>query len=126
MHLVPADQAHRHIIDGGQVCEAIAGAGDPAAVHAWAQRFALLSDPRRLTLLLAIRAVPGICVTDLAIAAGMNDTAVSQALRLLRAAKVVDARREGRIMRYQLTDPAIAGLLGQIPAPQPAHAPAAP
>lgn len=104
MHLVPAEHAHRRIIDEHRVCEAITGIGDTTHVHAWAERFALLADPGRLTLLLAIHAVPDICVSDLAVAAGMNDTAVSQALRLLRTAGLVAAHKDGRIMRYRLRD----------------------
>ncbi len=65
MPLVPADRADRHTIDGHRVCEAIEGIGETAAVQAWAQRFALLADPRRLSLLLALRAAPDLCVSDL-------------------------------------------------------------
>jgi DNA-binding transcriptional ArsR family regulator len=126
MHLVPAEHAHRRVIDGEQVCAAIAAGGELDAIHRWADTFGLLADPGRLRLLLAIHAVPGICVTDLAIAAGMSDTAVSQALRLLRAAGVVAARKDGRIMRYQLTDPVLASLLPQITASAQARASTAP
>lgn len=103
MHLVPADRAHRHTIDEHQVCAAIEGVGDPTVAEAWARRFSMLADPGRLMLLLAIGAAPDISVTDLAIAVGMNDTAVSQALRLLRAADLVSARKDGRVVRYRLT-----------------------
>ena len=111
MHLVPAEHAHRRTIDEHLVCEAIEGIGDQAAIRVWAERFSLLADPGRLTLLRAIRAVPDISVSDLAIAAGMNDTAVSQALRLLRVAGAVAARKDGRIMRYRMVDDRIAALL---------------
>jgi DNA-binding transcriptional ArsR family regulator len=104
MHLVPADRAHRHTIDEHQVCAAIEGIGDLDAVQAVAAELALLADPTRLTLLLAIDAAPDISVTDLAIAVGMNDTTVSQALRLLRAAGMVAGRKDGRVVRYRLTD----------------------
>jgi len=117
MHLVPAEHAHRRVIDEHGVCDAIAGVGDPAAVRDWADRFGLLSDPGRLTLLLAIRAVPDLSVSDLAVAAGMNDTAVSQALRLLRVAGVVAARKDGRVMRYRLIDDTVADLLEKLPRP---------
>jgi DNA-binding transcriptional ArsR family regulator len=111
MHLVPAEHAHRRTIDEHLVCEAIEGIGEPAAVRGWAARFALLSDPGRLTLLRAIRRVPDISVSDLAIAAGMNDTAVSQALRLLRVAGAVAANKDGRVVRYRLVDQTVAALL---------------
>jgi DNA-binding transcriptional ArsR family regulator len=111
MHLVPPDRAHRHTIDEHQVCDAIAGIGDVAEVHRQAERFALLSDPTRLMLLLAIAAAPDITVTDLAIAVGMNDTTVSQALRLLRAAGAVVGRKDGRVVRYRIADSRLAPLL---------------
>jgi DNA-binding transcriptional ArsR family regulator len=41
----------------------------------------------------------------------MNDPAVSQALRLLRAAGVVEGEKEGRVVRYRVVDAATADLL---------------
>jgi DNA-binding transcriptional ArsR family regulator len=115
MHLVPADRADRHIIDDHRVCQAIAGLGADEQRQTWAQRFALLADPNRLAILLAIHHAPEICVTDLAVATGLNDTTVSQALRLLRGHQVVAARRDGRIIRYRLADEDIHLLLHQLP-----------
>lgn len=114
MHLVPEDRAHLRVIDDHKVCDAIAGVGDQAAVREWAERFSVLGDPGRLTLLLCIRAAEPICVSDLAVATGMNDTAVSQALRLLRVSGLVAADRDGRIIRYRLTDPVVRTLLDQV------------
>jgi ArsR family transcriptional regulator, lead/cadmium/zinc/bismuth-responsive transcriptional repressor len=104
MHLVPADRAGRRVIDDHRVCDAIAAIGDPRDVARWAGRFAVLADPGRLTLLLSIHAAGPISVTDLAVATGMSDTAVSQALRLLRAHDLVVAERTGRVVRYRLAD----------------------
>lgn len=111
MHLVPADRAGHAVIDAARVCQAIAALGEPGEVAACAERFALLGDPGRLSLLLCIRRAGPISVTDLALATGMHDTTVSQALRLLRAAGVVTAHRDGRIVRYVLADHAIEPLL---------------
>ena len=55
-----------------------------------------------------------LAVSDLAIATGMNDPAVSQALRLLRAAGVVAGEKEGRVVRYRVVDEAVRGLLKQV------------
>jgi ArsR family transcriptional regulator, lead/cadmium/zinc/bismuth-responsive transcriptional repressor len=111
MHLVPADRAGRHVIDGHRVCDAIAAVGDTEDVERWAGRFAVLSDPNRLALLLSIHAAAPISVTDLSVATGMNDAAVSQALRLLRAGGLVSGERTGRVIRYRLADPVIHRLL---------------
>ena len=111
MHLVPAERAGHAVIDGARVCDAIAALGEPGDVAARAQRFALLGDPGRLSLLMCIWRAGPISVTDLAVATGMHDTTVSQALRLLRAAGVVEAHRDGRISRYVLADSSIEPLL---------------
>jgi ArsR family transcriptional regulator, lead/cadmium/zinc/bismuth-responsive transcriptional repressor len=111
MHLLPADRAHRRIIDEEKVCEAIDSLADPGAVHAWAERFALLGDPTRLRLLLCINAAGPISVSDLAVAVDLNSDTVSQTLRLLRASHTVSTQRDGRIIRYQLADPTIHELL---------------
>ncbi|AXI78370.1 ArsR/SmtB family transcription factor [Peterkaempfera bronchialis] len=111
MHLVPAERAAHRTIDGHRVCEAIEAIGDPGEVRAWADRFALLADPGRLALLLALHRVGPVAVSDLAVATGMKDTAVSQALRLLRAAGVAAGEKDGRVVRYRLVDPQVAALL---------------
>jgi DNA-binding transcriptional ArsR family regulator len=118
MHLVPADRADHRIIDDHRACEAIAALGDPEVIASWARRFSLLADPGRLSLLVCIKAAGPISVTDLAVASGMNDTTVSQALRLLRAAGVVAAERDGRVIRYSLAEEEIGTLLARLfPAP---------
>ncbi|WP_340380239.1 metalloregulator ArsR/SmtB family transcription factor [Streptomyces sp. SS7] len=111
MHLVPAERADRIAIDGHRVCDAVAAIGEPDHVRAWAERFSLLSDPGRLALLMALRQTGPLAVSDLAIATGMNDPAVSQALRLLRAADVVAGEKDGRVVRYRIIDPITTDLL---------------
>jgi DNA-binding transcriptional ArsR family regulator len=114
MHLASEEQAQRRTIDEHKVCEAIEGLGDPANTHTWAQRFEVLSDPTRLRLLLCIRAAGPISVTDLAVAASLNDATVSQTLRFLRASHTVTAERDGRVIRYQIADTSIGELLDQV------------
>lgn len=70
----------------------------------WARCFELLADPTRLRLLSHMHLHPGSPVVDLAAAAGITQTAASQALRVLREQGWVEARREGRLMRYHLID----------------------
>lgn len=100
------------VIDPGKIDQARAVVNrDQDAVLLWAARFDLLSDPNRLRLLMAIHAAPEICVTDLARAAAMSETAVSQALRLLRSQRWVRTRREGRMVLYTLDDHTVHELL---------------
>lgn len=111
MHLLPAERAGYRVIDAERVCQAIASLGEPGSVQARAERFAVLADPTRLTLLTCIHAAGPISVSDLVAATGLNDTTVSQALRHLRAAQIVTAQRDGRVMRYQLADGQIGAIL---------------
>jgi DNA-binding transcriptional ArsR family regulator len=72
--------------------------------------FDLLSDPRRLALLVEL--LPGErIVGDLAAATGASESATSHALRLLRAHRVVAVRRAGRLAYYRLTDDHVRQLL---------------
>lgn len=77
----------------------------------WAPRFELLSDLTRLKLLSYMHIYPGSCVQDLARAAGITQTAASQALRVLRDEGWVSAERDGRQMRYTLKDTAAHQML---------------
>lgn len=103
----PVDGDHR-------VCDAVEALPDAATMHSWVTRFALLADPTRLTLLLCIHHAGEICVSDLALAAGLKDTTTSQALRLLRAQGLVTSRREGRVVRYRLDDETVHALLHEV------------
>ena len=122
MHLIPDERADHRIIDEDRVCDALAVLGEGDGVREWAEHFALLGDQSRLALMVCIYQVGPIAVSDLAVATGLNDPAVSQALRLLRNAGVVTSERQGRIVRYQLADQSLVPLLQQVrPAAPPHH-----
>ena len=76
-----------------------------------AQMFRLLGDPTRVRILYALSEAAEICVCDIAAVVDTNETKVSQALRLLRAAGVVRNRRDGRNIFYRLDDSHIRMLL---------------
>ncbi len=74
--------------------------------------FALLGDPNRLRLLLALLEGGEMCVCDLAAAAGMSESSASHAVRWLRAHRIVSApRRQGRMAFYRLEDAHVRMLL---------------
>jgi DNA-binding transcriptional ArsR family regulator len=104
----------RRLIDPQLVEAALEGLGDRSVIGEWAQRFSVVGDASRLTLLVCIHYAKEICVSDLAAAAGMTDTAVSQALRLLRAHGLVTAHRSGRVVRYRLADAAVHDLIHRV------------
>jgi DNA-binding transcriptional ArsR family regulator len=71
----------------------------------------VLSDPTRMRLLLALRAAGELCVCDLALLVGVSVSAVSHQLRLLRQARLVAFRREGKQVYYRLADQHVEALL---------------
>lgn len=85
--------------------------------------FGLLADPGRLRVLVAL--LEGeMCVGDLALVAHASESATSHHLRLLRAHRVVTARRSGRMAYYRLADSHVRMLL-DVALTHVGHAPAA-
>ena len=62
-----------------------------------------LADPNRLRII-SILAVQEMCVGDLAAVLEMNESAVSHQLRTLRAIRLVNFRKQGRHVFYNLQD----------------------
>jgi DNA-binding transcriptional ArsR family regulator len=79
-------------------------------VESVADVFKLLGDPTRVRLLDALSHGER-CVCDLATLVGLSESAVSHQLRLLRSARLVRARRSGRMAFYSLDDHHVIGLL---------------
>jgi DNA-binding transcriptional ArsR family regulator len=85
--------------------------------------FALLADPGRLRVLVAM--LEGeMCVCDLAAVAHASESTTSHHLRLLRAHRVVRVRRAGRMAYYRLADAHVRMLL-DVALTHIGHAPAA-
>jgi DNA-binding transcriptional ArsR family regulator len=82
----------------------------PGIVQSVADIFRLLGDPTRVRLVDALSHGER-CVCDLARLVGLTESAVSHQLRLLRAARLVRARRTGRMAYYSLDDHHVVGLL---------------
>ncbi|WP_189249653.1 ArsR/SmtB family transcription factor [Streptosporangium pseudovulgare] len=108
--VVAVDGCTAKVVDADRVVavrERMPAAGDLADA---ADVFGLLSDPNRLRLLVAL--LDGeLCVCDLAAVTGQSESAASHALRLLRAHRIVVARRAGRMAYYRLADPHVRLLL---------------
>ncbi len=98
------------IVDRDRVAAVREGMPAQTSVADLADVFGLLADPGRLRLLTAL--LEGeMCVCDLAAVTGLSESAVSHALRLLRAHRVVRVRRSGRMAYYRLDDAHIRMLL---------------
>lgn len=83
---------------------------EPQFLLAAAEIFKMLADPNRLRLLHAL-GQEEMCVCDLAELVDTSASAVSHQLRLLRTARLVKYRREGKMVYYQLDDEHVGRLL---------------
>ncbi|MEW9549025.1 ArsR/SmtB family transcription factor [Nonomuraea sp. NPDC050783] len=107
---VAVDGCAVKVVDAERVAAVRERMPAPADLADTAEVFGLLSDPNRLRLLVAL--LDGeLCVCDLAAVTGQSESAASHALRLLRAHRVVTARRAGRMAYYRLADPHVRMLL---------------
>lgn len=93
------------------VMEARRALGDAPPAETMADLFAILGDPTRMRVLTAL-ASGELCVSDLAVATGVNRTTISHQLRVLRAHRMVRRRRDGKVVYYALDDDHVAALLG--------------
>lgn len=84
---------------------------DVADTDRLAEWFRVLGDPTRARLLYALLEAGELCVNDLATVVGAAESTVSHALRWLRTAEMVRARRDGRMMYYSLDDEHVGSLL---------------
>jgi DNA-binding transcriptional ArsR family regulator len=75
-----------------------------------ARRFGLLSDPTRLRLVSVLHDVGDATVGELADATEISLPNASQHLARLAAGGIVDRRREGKTVRYWISDPTIEGM----------------
>jgi DNA-binding transcriptional ArsR family regulator len=78
-----------------------------------ADLFHLLGDPTRLRIVLACMDEP-IAVGEIAAALDLSSSLVSHHLRLLRAARIVKAERQGKQVFYAAADAHISGLLASM------------
>ena len=77
-----------------------------------AEIFKLLGDFTRVRILQAL-SIEELCVCDISALLELTQSAVSHQLRLLRAAKLVKFRKEGKIVFYSLGDDHVRNLFDQ-------------
>ena len=94
------------------VTETVSGRLSASTASAVAETLQALATPSRLLILDRLRDGP-LPVTELAAAAGMEQSACSHQLRLLRTLGLVVSTREGRSVIYALYDDHVAELLDQ-------------
>lgn len=103
-HVTDLDACAVEAVDPGKVMQALDRLPDRSEITGLAELFKLLGDPTRLRILYALVETGELCVCDLSAVVGVPETSVSHALRLLRMAGVVRARRDGRMAFYAIDD----------------------
>lgn len=104
------DHSNPRTVNAVQVWEAKASMPDNSDIDDLADVFHLLGDPNRVKILIALSG-GRMAVRDLAAVVELSESAVSHALRLLRAHRVVGVEREGRMAFYALADLHVRELL---------------
>jgi len=77
-----------------------------------AELFGMFADTTRIRILYALFEAE-MCVCDLASLLGMTQSAISHQLALLKRAKLVKPRRDGRTVFYSLADSHVRTILDQ-------------
>lgn len=76
-----------------------------------AELYKLFGDSTRIKILYVLFEAE-LCVCDIARVLGMTQSAISHQLRLLKSAKLVKYRREGKTMFYALADDHVRTIIG--------------
>lgn len=109
--VTPLDSCVVRVVDRSRVAAAQRRLITEEEAGRLAALYRLLGDPSRTRILFALLEAGELCVCDLAASVEVAETSVSHALRLLRTAGVVRARRSGRMIYYSLDDAHVRLLL---------------
>lgn len=77
-----------------------------------AELFKVFGDTTRIRILYALFESE-LCVQDIADVLGMSQSAISHQLRVLKQARLVRARRDGKLAYYFLADDHVRTIIGQ-------------
>ncbi|HWR02430.1 MAG TPA: metalloregulator ArsR/SmtB family transcription factor [Humidesulfovibrio sp.] len=109
---VPLDACEKPCVHHDRVARVQAVLLDDATAEGLAEIFSLLGDRTRVRILHAL-SLGELCVCDISAALNVSASAISHQLRLLRTAKLVKARKEGKNVFYTLDDSHVHSLMVQ-------------
>ena len=107
----PIEASEVRVVDAGKVAATRHRLPSLQETDALADWFKVLGDATRARILYAVLEAGELCVGDLAATVDVPESTVSHALRWLRGAGVVRARRSGKMMYYSLDDEHVRMLL---------------
>ena len=106
--LCEIQKTHPHALELARLHEA-----DDETSLRLAEVFKVLGDRTRIKLLSLLAHKEELCVCDIAEALGMGQSAISHQLRVLRSARLVKYRKEGKEAFYSLDDDHVVTLMQQ-------------
>ncbi len=99
--------AHTELIDAVR-----AGMPEDEILYDLAELYKIFGDTTRIKILYVLFSAE-MCVCDIAQLLGMSMSAISHQLRILKQAKLVRFRREGKTVFYALADEHVRTIIGQ-------------
>ena len=85
---------------------------DEESLYDLAELFKVFGDTTRIRILYVLFESE-LCVCDIAVLLGMSQSAISHQLRVLKQARLVRNRREGKTIYYFLADDHVRAIIGQ-------------
>lgn len=98
-----------HWVDRDRVARAKGHMPDERTIAELAEIFKVLGEPTRIRILQAL-ADEELCVCDLAAVVDTTPSAISHQLRILRTARLVRSRKDGKMVYYALDDDHVRNL----------------
>jgi DNA-binding transcriptional ArsR family regulator len=109
--VAPIEACEVRVVDPGKVAATRGRLPSLEETDGLADWFKVLGDATRARILYAVLEAGELCVCDLAATVDVPESTVSHALRWLRGAGAVRARRSGKMMYYSLDDEHVRMLL---------------
>ena len=97
------DICQLYYVDEERVARARARMRDDRTIVDLAETFKVLAEPTRVRILHAI-SEEELCVCDIAAVVNATQSAISHQLRILRSARLVKSRKDGKMVYYSLDD----------------------
>ena len=102
-----SNELHEEIVDSVR-----AKMPDTEMLYELAELFKVFGDTTRVRILYALSAQE-MCVCDIAALLSMNQSAISHQLRVLKQARLVKYRKEGKVVYYSLDDEHVKQIFDQ-------------
>lgn len=109
---VPIEICTSTIINYDTVQKVTAQMLDDSILHNLASFFKVFGHPTRVRMLQALL-ISEMCVCDLSYTLNMTQSAVSHQLRLLKDARLVKSRKDGKVVYYSLDDEHISSIMNE-------------